>query len=115
MHSIFKDFNEFKKRRILVMVQFSEYFSFPRRGHIQPAPIITIAANSIYQISEFFLEEFYNVAPNFVCFFLKHFISITIVTLQNLLNNSILNVRNIAIWTMQIQVFQLICTKLLCF
>lgn len=34
---------------------------------MQPAPIITIESKSKYQISEFFLEEFYKVAPNFVC------------------------------------------------
>lgn len=33
---------------------------------MQPAPIITIDRKSKYQISEFYLEEFYKVAPKIV-------------------------------------------------
>ncbi|XP_055325146.1 probable ATP-dependent RNA helicase spindle-E isoform X2 [Sitodiplosis mosellana] len=43
--------------------RFSEYFSFPRRGHMQPAPIVTITEKSKYKIGEFYLEDFYTAAP----------------------------------------------------
>lgn len=33
---------------------------------MQPAPIVTIKEKSTYQISEFYLDEFYKVAPKFV-------------------------------------------------
>lgn len=33
---------------------------------MQPAPIVTIAKKNKYKISEFYLEEFYQIAPNIV-------------------------------------------------
>lgn len=50
--------------------QFSHYFTFPRNGRLQPAPIITIRQQSKFSISEFFIEQFVEVAPKIVCFLL---------------------------------------------
>ena len=33
---------------------------------MQPAPIVTIAEKNQYKISEFFLDEFYQIAPKIV-------------------------------------------------
>lgn len=47
---------------------FSNYFTFPKNGQLQPAPIITINHRSKFVISEFFIEQFIEVAPKIVCF-----------------------------------------------
>lgn len=50
----------------LFPLQFSEYFSFPKQGFLQHAPIITIEQRSQFQVKQFYLETFHKVAPKVV-------------------------------------------------
>lgn len=48
--------------------QFSEYFSFPKNGRLQPAPIISIERPSKFIVSEFYLDQFSKVTKKCVSF-----------------------------------------------
>lgn len=47
-------------------LQFANYFKFPKNGIFQAAPVISIEHKSKFSVSEYYLEEFHNVAPRVV-------------------------------------------------
>lgn len=63
-------YKNIQNNEIDLHLQFSDYFAFPKQGIMQSAPIITIEQKSTFKVDQYFLEDFYQVAPQFVK---KHF------------------------------------------